>query len=101
MSTLLPIYPVVYLEKVLMIVNDQCICFHRWWSFRLCISRYSVIRSHRRVDGMSPLLPRCPSELMIGSRIRLQSLLPYLLLEAVDIRHYLFRIRDRSHVIIG
>jgi hypothetical protein len=40
-------------------------------------------------------------ELMVGTRIRLQSLLPHLLLETVDIRHYLFRIRDRFNVVIG
>jgi hypothetical protein len=37
---------------------------------------------------------------MVGTRIRLQSLLSYLLLETIDIRHYLFRIRDRSDVVI-
>ena len=38
--------------------------------------------------------------LMAGPRIRFQSLLSYLLLETVDIRHHLLRIWDRSNVII-
>jgi hypothetical protein len=38
---------------------------------------------------------------MVGTRIRFQPLLPHLLLETVDIRDYLFRIRDRSDVIVG
>lgn len=39
-------------------------------------------------------------KLIVGPRIRFQPLLPYLLLETIDIRHYLFRLGDRSDVII-
>jgi hypothetical protein len=100
MSILLPFFHFVgYLEEMLMIVNDEFFCFNRWWSLGFCISWYLIIRSYRRIDGMSSL-PRITSKLMEGTRIRLQSLLSYLLLETVDIRHYLFRIRDRFNVII-
>jgi hypothetical protein len=60
MSILLPFFHFVgYLEEMLMTVNDKCFCFNRWWSLGFRLGRYSVIRSYRRIDGKSSLLPRC------------------------------------------
>jgi hypothetical protein len=39
--------------------------------------------------------------LISGTRIRLQSLLSYLFLETVDIRHHMFRSRHGANGIIG
>jgi hypothetical protein len=84
-----------------MIVNDECIGVYRWWGPGFSISRYPALCSNGRTDGTTLHLFPLTMLTGIGARIRIQSLLPYLLLETVNIRHYLFRTRYRLDVVIG